>query len=479
MEELQIMRFRKQALWMTVASCLLWTGMATAQTTTAPSILVSYPDLIIHNAKIVPMTDVGFNQNTGTAVQAMAVRQEKILALGTNAEMLALAGPATRKIDLKGRTVIPGIINTHSHMHDHSIGRWSRANAAKIEEVRRTFTVTGKDYNEIRKGIELVVKEQMANPKPDQWAVISMPAGGDGQGIGVKYLNDKAITYEDLNKLAPTLPVFLLSHPAWMLNRSAQNSFLALYGMDWSQENVDNALTMDTTITRSLVVDRYFRDHVDEMADLIEDGLKHQAALGQTSFSSHIVGLRIHDGYMKLDREGRMPIRFGYADRFCQQVEPDMAGCFIRKGDVAGLGSKYFFNVGVTLGGIDSGPPNICTTMEAEAKYKSAEQCILTPGSEYDKAISAAVRSRLRYIVNHVYGDKAVDYFMDTVERVMQSQPSLDLNYIRSRRITMDHCGFYPRQEQLPRIKNLGIVVSCDPMFLDRSYTWLDVYGKD
>ncbi|MSO19335.1 MAG: hypothetical protein EXQ56_02555, partial [Acidobacteria bacterium] len=34
-------------------------------------------------------------------------------------------------------------------------------------------------------------------------------------------------------------------------------------------------------------------------------------------------------------------------------------------------------------------------------------------------------------------------------------------------------------QEQLPRIKNLGIVVSCDPMFLDRSYTWLDVYGKD
>jgi predicted amidohydrolase YtcJ len=264
-----------------------------------------------------------------------------------------------------------------------------------------------------------------------------------------------------------------------MLNRSAQNSFLALYGMDWSQENVDAALTMDTTITRSLVVDRYFRDHVDEMAEIIRDGLMHQAALGQTSFSSHIVGLRIHDGYMNLVRAGKMPIRFGYADRFCQQVEPDMAGCFVRKGDVAGLGDEYFFNVGVTLGGIDSGPPNICTTMEAEAKYKSAEQCILTPGSEYDKAISAAVRSRLRYIVNHVYGDKAVDYFMDSVDRVVASSPTLDMNYIRSRRLTADHCGFYPRQEQLPRIKNMGMVISCDPMFLDRSFPWLDVYGKD
>ena len=474
------MRFRKQALWMTVASCLLWTGMATAQNVTAPSILVTYPEMIIHNAKIVPMSDSGFNQNTGAAVKAMAVRGGKILALGTDAEMLALAGPNTRKVDIKGRTIIPGIINTHSHMHDHSLQLWNTKNASKIEEVRRSFSVTGKDYAELKKGIELVVKEQMANPAPDQWAYITLPTGGSsGTGLGVKFLNDKAITYDDLNKLAPNLPVFLNSHPAWLLNRSAQNSFLTLYGLDWSQENVDRALTMNTTITRSLVVDRYFASRVQEMADVIHDGLMHQAALGQTTFSSHIVGLRIHDGYMNLVRANRMPLRFGYADRFCQQVEPEMPGCFVRKGDVAGLGTDTFYSVGVTLGGIDTGPPRICTTMEAEAKFKSAEQCILTPGSEYDKAISAAIRSRLRYIVNHVYGDKALDYFMDSVERVTKSSPYLDMNYIRSRRLTADHCGFYPRQEQLPRIKDFGMVISCDPMFLDRSFPWLDVYGKD
>jgi hypothetical protein len=37
-------------------------------------------------------------------------------------------------------------------------------------------------------------------------------------------------------------------------------------------------------------------------------------------------------------------------DQFCQELEPDMAGCFARKGDVAGLGDKYFGLVGVTLG---------------------------------------------------------------------------------------------------------------------------------
>jgi len=480
LEEEELMQLKKKTLWMSVLSFVVMAGMAAAQTVTAPRLLVSYPELIIHNAKIATVDDAGFNTNPGKIVQAMAVRQGKVLALGTDAEILALAGPNTRKVDLKGRTVIPGIMNTHSHMHDHSIQLWSRKNQDKIEEVRRAFSVTGKDFAELRKGIELVVKEQMANPTPDQWAYITLPNGGStGTGIGVQFLNQKAITHDELNKLAPNLPVFLNSHPAWLINRSAQNSFLTLYGLDWSQENVDRALTMNTTIVRSLVVDRYFANHVEEMADIIRDGLMHQAALGQTSYSSHIVGLRIHDGYMHLVRTGQMPLRFAYADRFCQQVEPEMPGCFIRKGDVAGLGDEYFWSVGVTLGGIDTGPPRICTTMEAEAKFKSAEQCILTPGSEYDKAIAAAVRSRLRYVVNHVYGDKAMDYFMDSVERVAKSNPTLNMDYIRSRRLTADHCGFYPRQEQLARIKNFNMVISCDPMFLDRSFPWLDVYGKD
>lgn len=451
-----------------------------AQTVTVPSTLVGYPELIVHNAKIVTMDDPSLQPTTGRTVQAMAIRQGKVLALGADAEILQLVGPNTRRIDLRGRTVTPGLINTHSHMHDRAIRYWIRANQEKVEEVQRSFSVTGRDYAELKRGIELVIKEQMARARPEQWAYIELPNGGSaGTGIGVKFLSDLGLSRTELDQWAPQTPVFLNSHPAWMLNKAAEVSFLNLYGLDWDEETVDKALTMNTTIRRSLVVDRYFAPRIAEMSNVIKGGLEHQAALGLTTFSSHIVGLRIHDAYMKMVRDGTMPIRFGFAHRFCQQVEPEMAGCFMRLGDTAGLGNDYFWNVGVTLGGIDTGPPNICTSMDAAPEYKSKEKCILAPGSEYEKAIAAAVASYERYVVNHVYGDKAVDTFMDVVDRAIENVPGITLDYIRSRRLTADHCGFYPRKEQLARLKRLGMVISCDPMFLDRSYPWLRVYGQD
>ena len=180
---------------------------------------------------------------------------------------------------------------------------------------------------------------------------------------------------------------------------------------------------------------------------------------------------------MRLVRGGRMPFRFAFAERFCQQVEPDMAGCFSRKGDIAGLGDKYFWNIGVTLGGVDAGPPQICTTMEAPPEFKSQERCVLEPGNDYAKAIYAALKSHLRFVVNHDYGDKTMDYVMDIMEQAMKDDPSMDINYIRSLRVTADHCGFYPRKEQLSRLVNLGMVISCDSMFVNRSAPWLKVYG--
>ena len=448
-----------------------------------PAQLVGYPDLIIHNAKIVTMDDPSLNATTGRVAQAMAIRQGKILAVGQEAEILALAGPQTQKTELKGRTVVPGLINTHSHMHDHSVQEWTRKNTDKIEPIVRAFSVTGKTYEELAKGIEIVIKEQMAHPMPDQWAVISLPRGGSaGTGIGVQYLNDpeKGAKQEDLNKLAPDTPVMLNAHPNWMLNKSAEDSILGLYGLENTPENREVFVPVfNTTISRSLVVDRYFAPRIPELAEIIRDGLEHQAAVGFTAFSSHIVGLRIFDAYRTLDRQGRLPVRFAFAHRYGQQVEPDPAGFFLRLGDLAGLGSDYFWNVGPTMGGLDSGPPSICTTMDAPAKFKEKEKCVLEGGSNTEEAIATALNSYQRYVVNHVYGDKAFDNFMNTVDRVIETNPGITLEYIQSRRMTADHCGFYPRKEQMARIKRLNMVLSCDPMFLDRSYPWLKVYGMD
>src|SRR5262249_45988600 len=50
-----------------------------------------------------------------TVVQAMALRGNTIVAVGTDRAISALIGPHTRRIDLRGRTVLPGIINAHTH----------------------------------------------------------------------------------------------------------------------------------------------------------------------------------------------------------------------------------------------------------------------------------------------------------------------------------------------------------------------------
>ncbi len=74
-----------------------------------PALAHAQVDLILHNGKIVTV-DERFSM-----AQALAIRGERIVAVGTNAEVLKLANSSTRRIDLRGRTVIPGLIDNHAH----------------------------------------------------------------------------------------------------------------------------------------------------------------------------------------------------------------------------------------------------------------------------------------------------------------------------------------------------------------------------
>jgi predicted amidohydrolase YtcJ len=67
-------------------------------------------DLIFSNGKIVTV-DERF-----TIAQAIAVSGDRIVAVGPNQEVARLSGPATKTIDLRGRTVVPGLIDNHLHL---------------------------------------------------------------------------------------------------------------------------------------------------------------------------------------------------------------------------------------------------------------------------------------------------------------------------------------------------------------------------
>ena len=74
-----------------------------------PLLAHAQADLVLHNGKIVTVDD------RFTIAQAIAVKGERIVAVGTNDAVLKAAGSSAKRIDLKGRTVIPGLIDNHAH----------------------------------------------------------------------------------------------------------------------------------------------------------------------------------------------------------------------------------------------------------------------------------------------------------------------------------------------------------------------------
>jgi predicted amidohydrolase YtcJ len=67
------------------------------------------PDLILHHGKVVTV-DADFS-----IAEAVAIEGDRIVSVGPNADVRKLAGPATRQIDLQGKTVIPGLMDSHTH----------------------------------------------------------------------------------------------------------------------------------------------------------------------------------------------------------------------------------------------------------------------------------------------------------------------------------------------------------------------------
>ena len=97
---------KKHQFWMATAALVASISFGSAQ---------QAADTILHNGKVLTV-DADFS-----IAEAVAVRGDQILAVGTSNEILRLAGPDTVRIDLKGKTVTPGLINTHIHQESPGV----------------------------------------------------------------------------------------------------------------------------------------------------------------------------------------------------------------------------------------------------------------------------------------------------------------------------------------------------------------------
>lgn len=141
------------------------------------------PNLILVNGKIITV-DERF-----TVAQAVAITGDRIVAVGTNQEIARLAGAGTRRIDLNGKAMIPGLIDNHMHL--------LRAGATWAQEVRWDGVDSRKE------ALEMLRARVRAVPQ-GQW-VFNLG------GWTIDQFSDDArpFTREELDQIAPNNPVLL------------------------------------------------------------------------------------------------------------------------------------------------------------------------------------------------------------------------------------------------------------------------------
>jgi hypothetical protein len=457
------------------------------QTVTVPVQVVSYPELIIYNAKIVTMDNhtVGLNTPVGTIAQAMAVRDGKVMAVGTSAEIQRLAGPQTDKIDAKGRMVMPTQINTHDHVHNGIIDEWVDEHPQELMQYYADYSVTGRTFQELTQAITLTIQNHVTTKPRQSIAIINLsnpaPTPSVPQPtIAAVYLAEGNFPKSKVDELAPNHSIFIRAHPSSIGNEALFRGVSEFYGPAskeaMAMDNLGRIRETHAQYPRMLPGDRYFQTRVPLIADLLEEGLKEFGARGMTTYVSHIMGERFIDAFNLLVKQNRMPIRFAYTHwaGFAMGYA-DSANFYRRMGDLAGhgIGKDFFWQAGVGLGAIDSAMPRICSSMEAPRQHKELEFCQNGPGTRQYESTLTAIANYQRVNVGHAQGDRGVDYFMDAVEAAMKQNPSITLDHIRSLRLTSDHCDFYPRIDALPRMAKLGMMISCDAATLTGSMEWI------
>jgi predicted amidohydrolase YtcJ len=147
------------------------------------SITITQPDLILYNGRV---TTLDRSNPTATAV---AIKDGKFAEVGSDVEVLPLAGSSTRVIDLKGRRVPPGLIDNHIHIIRGGLNfnmelRW--------DGVRSLATAMD------------MLREQVAVTPAPQWVRV---VGGFNE---YQFDEKRLPTIEELNAVAPDTPVFIL-----------------------------------------------------------------------------------------------------------------------------------------------------------------------------------------------------------------------------------------------------------------------------
>jgi predicted amidohydrolase YtcJ len=408
--------------------------------------VVADSDLIVHHGKIVTV-DHAFSIH-----QAMAVRGGRIVRVGTDDEVLQSRGPHTTVVDLGGKMVLPGLIDSHVHPTDASVLEFDHPvpNMESIADV-----------------LDYIHKRALALGA-GKWVVVR-------QVFITRLKEQRYPTRAELDQAAPRNPVLFATGP------DASLSTLALKecGIDKSfrvdgpgKVERDPGTGEPTGILRNC--SRYIKmtesDKMPNESDedrLLLELFHDYNSVGLTAVIDRNASPAAIDRYQRLYKAGALPVRLGISHHIetmgsLEKVVADINQ--VAKHPLARggprlriVGIKTFLDGGMLTGSAYMLEPWGTSRIYAidDPNYRGV---LFVPQDRLVSIVRATVQAGLQFTA-HSVGDGAVTALVDAYEEVNRTTP------VRPTRPCVTHSNFMSR-EAIEKAARLGVVVDIQPAWL-------------
>ncbi|MDD2215850.1 MAG: amidohydrolase [Eubacteriales bacterium] len=404
-------------------------------------------DIIFFNGPIITV-----NQNN-SVVDGIAIKGNKIIHIGSKEAVLAYAGSNTRKVDLKGRSLIPGLIDSHLHMAvlgANSLAIDCRSpGVSSIEEIK----------NLIREAAQVTPKGQYIRG----W-------GYDHSKLAEKRHPNKW----DLDEAAPDHPVILTRVCAHISTHNSKS--LELAGITdltpdpegGIMERENGHITGVMKENAHMKILKTSQPSKEELIDAMEAANDKLIQEGITT---------VHDsggyGFIQMGaiqeaiKRNKLQIRL-YSMIFSFVENLNFVKEYTQIGLHTGFGNEQFKlgPVKLMIDGSSSGPT--AATLEPYTSNPQDSGIFSMSQEQVDSIIMKAHAAGWQ-VTSHAVGDKAVTMIVNAIEKALVAYPKED------HRHRIEHCAMI-NDDLLTRIQRLGIIPIANPIFL---YEFGDGYMKN
>jgi predicted amidohydrolase YtcJ len=403
------------------------------------------PDAIFHNAVVFTA------DSSRPRAEAFAIAGGRIVAVGRSSELLALAGPSTRRVDLQGAFVAPGFGDSHIHFMSGSL----TLNAVTLDGL------TG--LKEIQARIAAYAK---ANPGAT-WVT----GRGWNYGAFTGGLPDR----KWLDEIVPDRPAFMQGydgHTGWANTKALELAGLTRDTRDPANGVIVRDASGEATGALKEAAQGLVRRLVPKPTDedkyrALKAGLDLAASYGLTF--AHNAGFDLADlpAYERVMKEGGLKVRFYNALPF--RVDPDPATLAQYK-DLRARYSGPLFRFGA-IKALEDGVVESKTAWMLE-RYAGGGGTGIPNYTDEELTRGVATFDREGFqIFIHAIGDRAIRTTLDAFENAAK------VNRTSGRRHRVEHIEV-PHPAEIARFKPLGVIASTQALFANPDENALGPYAR-